>query len=59
MRYVAKAEPKKGWRIWNRKMKKWWGNYFKQYPEDLLAELNGERRPEKIVELTKRYQSDR
>jgi len=39
--YVAKAEAGKGWRIWERKMKKWWGNYFKIYPEELLAELNG------------------
>jgi hypothetical protein len=54
--YVAKAESGRGWRIWERKMKKWWGNYFKIYPEELLEELNGLRRPEKIVELTRRYQ---
>lgn len=53
-RYVAKATAGKGWRIWNRKMKKWWGNYFNDYPTALLAELNGLKRPDKLVELTKR-----
>ena len=55
-KYVAKAEAGKGWRIWNRKMKYWWGNFFRTYPEDLVSELNGQRRPTKIVELTKKYQ---
>jgi hypothetical protein len=34
-RYVAKAESGKGWRIWESKMKRWWGNYFSRYPEEL------------------------
>ena len=51
-RYVAKAVPGKGWRIWNRKMKKWWGNFHKLYPETLLEELNGPKRPEEIRRLT-------
>ena len=55
MKFVAKAEAGKGWRVWNRRTRRWWGNYLNAYPEDLLAELNGERRPEKIVELTNRY----
>jgi len=50
-KYVAKAEKGKGWRIWNRKTKRWWGNYFSQYPEDLLDELNGEKRPEVVTKL--------
>lgn len=53
MKYVAKAVPQKGWRIWNRKMKKWWGNFYKEYPQALLDELNGAKRPEKLVELSK------
>lgn len=52
--YVAKAIAGKGWRIWNRKMKYWWGNFFQEFPSALLAELNGAKRPEKIVELTKK-----
>lgn len=54
-RYVAKAEEGKGWRIWESKMGRWWGNYFRAYPEDLLEELNNKRRSEKIVELTRKY----
>lgn len=52
-RYVAKAESGKGWRIWNRRTNRWWGNSFSYYPEALLEELNGAKRPEKIVELSK------
>lgn len=43
-RYVARAEAGKGWRIFNRRTQKPWGNYFKNYPENLLAELNGPKR---------------
>ena len=54
VRYVAKAVEGAGWRVWDRKQKKWWGNPFRDYPEDLLGELNGPKRPEKLVELCKR-----
>jgi hypothetical protein len=54
VRYVAKAVPGAGWRIWDRKQKKWWGNPFLHFPEDLLAELNGAKRPERLVELCKK-----
>lgn len=53
-RYVAKAIPGVGWRIWNRMQNKWWGNPFSSYPEELLSELNGPKRPERIVELSRR-----
>jgi hypothetical protein len=43
---------RKGWRIWNRKMKRWWGEWYKSYPEKLLDELNGLKRPEEITRLT-------
>ncbi|MCC2669377.1 MAG: hypothetical protein K0Q72_1848 [Armatimonadetes bacterium] len=52
-RFVAKAETGQGWRIWDRKAKKWWGNPYEQYPELLLSELNGEKRPEQLTELTR------
>ena len=51
-RYVAKSEAGKGWRIWNRKMKRWWGEWYQSYPEKLLDELNGLKRPEEITRLT-------
>lgn len=53
-KYVAKAVADKGWRVFDRKMKKWWGNYFKEYPQELLDELNGLRRPDELVKLSKR-----
>lgn len=51
MQYVCKAIPGQGWRVWNRRTKRWWGNYFIEFPEALLAELNGEKRPEILVKL--------
>ena len=52
--FVAKAVPDLGWRIWNRKIKRWWGNYFQDYPQDVLDELNGQRRGDVLTELCKR-----
>ena len=52
-RFVAKAVPSVGWRIWDNMQKKWWGSPFQSFPEALLAELNGPKRPERIVELSK------
>ena len=42
-----------GWRIWNRKQRRWWGNFFAAYPTELLAELNGQKRPKRIAELSR------
>lgn len=53
-RFVAKAEAGKGWRIWDNKQKKWWGEHCLNFPEELLAELNGDKRPDRITELIKR-----
>ena len=58
-RFVVRAVAGKGWRIWNRRASgkgNWWGNYFRIFPSDLINELNGEHRPEKIVEFTKKYE---
>jgi hypothetical protein len=52
-RFVAKAEAGNGWRIWNNKRQIWWGQRYIDYPEELLAELNGEKRPERLAELIK------
>ena len=52
-KYVAKAITGAGWRIWNRQQRKWWGNPLKNYPEELLNELNGPNRLERIIELSK------
>jgi hypothetical protein len=53
-RFVAKAEAGSGWRIWDNKQKKWWGECYLQHPENLLAELNGDKRPDELTELIKR-----
>jgi hypothetical protein len=53
MKFVARATEGKGWRIFNRKTQRWWGNYFPYYPEELVKELNGQKRPDKIVELSR------
>lgn len=52
-KYVARAEAGVGWRIWNRRTKRSWGNFFPQYPEVVLQELNGLARPEALTELCK------
>ena len=56
-KYVAKAEAGIGWRIWNRRTKRWWGNYFSEYPEAVLEELNGLGRQHVLVRLCRSSQS--
>lgn len=53
-RYVARAVPGKGWQVWNRKTKRPWGNPVADYPDALLFELNGEKRPDVLAELTRK-----
>lgn len=52
-RYVAKAVPGEGWRVWDNTLRRWWGNPYAALPTALLAELNGGKSPERIVELSK------
>jgi len=56
---VAKAEAGLGWRIWNTKTKRPWGEHYKRYPDEVLAELNGERRPNAIASRTRDLQVER
>lgn len=56
-KYVAKAEAGVGWRIWNRRTKRWWGNFFAEYPQAVLQELNGLARQEVLVRLCRTSQS--
>jgi len=57
--YVARATADLGWRIWNTKTKRWWGEYYKRYPDELLAELNGEKRPPLITGRMQQLQIER
>ena len=54
-RYVARGVPG-GWRIYNKLTKRYWGQLYELQPDDLVAELNGQRRLEVITDLTRKYQ---
>ena len=50
-RFVAHAAAGAGWRIWDKKARKWWGPVFAAHPAALVDELNGEKRPDRLTEL--------
>ncbi len=52
-RYVGKAVPGQGWRVWDTLLRRWWGRVFPTHPDTLLAELNGDKTLEKIIDLSK------
>ncbi|MBO0823399.1 MAG: hypothetical protein J2P27_06010 [Actinobacteria bacterium] len=56
--YVARGVPG-GYRIWDNKRRRWWGDHYEICPDDLLAELNGEARYDKITALLKRYRAEK
>lgn len=45
-RYCIRANPPKGWQIWDRKMAKWWGKPTKDFPYDILLKLNEGKKSE-------------
>jgi hypothetical protein len=51
VRYVAKPASQGHWRVWDRKLKRAWGNPLSDYPDELLRELNGAKDPEKLMVL--------
>ncbi|GAA1857668.1 hypothetical protein [Actinomadura bangladeshensis] len=55
-RFVARGVPG-GYRIWDNKARRWWGDLYDLCPDDLLSELNGAADPEKIAVLLKRYRT--
>ncbi|MDX3656872.1 hypothetical protein PV646_06085 [Streptomyces sp. ID05-26A] len=55
-RYVARGVPG-GYRIWNSKTRRWWGDHYELCPDDLIAELNAGADPARITELMKRYRA--
>ncbi len=56
-RYVARAEAGVGWRVWDRKLERWWGNFFADHPAEILQELNGQARPEAFTALARPSES--
>jgi hypothetical protein len=55
-RYVARGVPG-GYRIWDNKNRRWWGDHYEFCPDDLLAELNGAKRYQRITALLKHYRA--
>lgn len=55
-RYVARGVPG-GYRIWNNKARRWWGDLYELCPDELLAELNGAADPDRITELLRRHRA--
>jgi hypothetical protein len=58
-RFVAQAEAGRGWRIWDKTQKQWWGPVFSTLPEDVLSELNGAKRPHRLTELRRGHSRTR
>lgn len=53
-RYVARGVPG-GYRIWDNRRRKWWGDVYELCPDDLLTELNGDADYQKVTALLRRY----
>jgi hypothetical protein len=51
-RYVARGVPG-GYRIWDNKIRRWWGDHYELCPDGLLTELNGAADPARITALLK------
>jgi hypothetical protein len=55
-RYVARGVPG-GYRIWDNKRRRWWGDLYELCPDDLLVELNHGASYDKVTALLKRYRA--
>ncbi|MBQ0890884.1 hypothetical protein KBZ94_39225 [Streptomyces sp. RM72] len=52
-RYVTRGVPG-GYRIWDSKGRRWWGDHYELCPDDLLTELNGAADQARLTALLKR-----
>jgi hypothetical protein len=57
-RYVAIGIPG-GYRVWDNKARRWWGELYQLCPDRLLDELNGTANPEKITDLLRFYRTQK
>ncbi|MGW6843539.1 hypothetical protein [Streptomyces sp. NPDC054958] len=57
-RYVARGVPG-GYRIWDNKGQRWWGDHYELCPDGLLTELNGAAEPAKLTALLKQYRAQK
>jgi hypothetical protein len=55
-RYVARGVPG-GYRIWDNRGHRFWGDLYELCPDDLLTELNGAADRDRITALLKRYRA--
>jgi hypothetical protein len=51
-RYVCRGV-EGGWRVYDNKTQRFWGDHYETQPDALVAELNGAHRPEVIAALTR------
>ena len=57
-RYVARGVPG-GYRIWDNRGRRYWGDFYELCPDELLAALNAGADQERIVALMRRYKKAR
>ncbi|MYW65152.1 hypothetical protein GTY65_13940 [Streptomyces sp. SID8379] len=55
-RYVARGVPG-GYRVWDNRGRRYWGDHYELCPDELLAELNGAADQTRITALVKRYRA--
>ncbi|MFJ4846927.1 MULTISPECIES: hypothetical protein [unclassified Streptomyces] len=55
-RYVPRGVPG-GYRIWDNKGRRWWGDLYQLCPDDLVAALSGGANHERITALLKHYRA--
>ncbi|GIJ35040.1 hypothetical protein [Micromonospora sediminimaris] len=48
-----------GYRIWDNRARRWWGDLYELYPDELLNELNGARDYTKITALLRKYRAQK
>jgi len=53
---VARGVPG-GYRIWDARARRWWGDLYELCPDDLLTELNGDADYQKITALLSKYRA--
>jgi hypothetical protein len=57
-RYVARGIPG-GYRIWDNKARRWWGDLYELCPDELLEERNGAGDYTRITALLRRYRAQK
>ena len=56
--YVARGVPG-GYRIWDNKARRWWGDLYELCPDELLEELNSAGDHTTITALLRRYRTQK